>query len=85
MHHNFLFDLDQTLLDFHASEYKALGIVLRLMVCHFQKRYIWRLKSTTNLSGWNLKKEPSHDRNYSRRDFSTFLGSAKGMQLPLIR
>ena len=29
MHHNFLFDLDQTLLDFHASEYKALGIVLQ--------------------------------------------------------
>ena len=28
MHHNFLFDLDQTLLDFHASEEKALGIVL---------------------------------------------------------
>lgn len=30
MHHNFLFDLDQTLLDFHASEYKALGLVLKL-------------------------------------------------------
>lgn len=29
MHHNFLFDLDQTLLDFHASEYIALGVVLR--------------------------------------------------------
>ena len=29
MHRNFLFDLDQTLLDFHATEYKALGIVLR--------------------------------------------------------
>ena len=28
MRRNFLFDLDQTLLDFHASEYKALGIVL---------------------------------------------------------
>lgn len=28
MHRNFLFDLDQTLLDFHASEYKALKIVL---------------------------------------------------------
>ena len=27
-HHNFLFDLDQTLLDFHASEYKALKLVL---------------------------------------------------------
>ena len=29
MRRNFLFDLDQTLLNFHASEYKALGIVLR--------------------------------------------------------
>ena len=29
MHFNFLFDLDQTLLNFHASEYKALEIVLR--------------------------------------------------------
>ena len=29
MHRNFLFDPDQTLLDFHASEYKAPGIVLR--------------------------------------------------------
>ena len=26
MHHIFLFDLDQTLLNFHASEYKTLGI-----------------------------------------------------------
>lgn len=29
VHHNLLFDLDQTLLDFHASEHKALEIVLR--------------------------------------------------------
>ena len=29
MYHYFLFDLDQTLLDFHASEQKALGIVLQ--------------------------------------------------------
>lgn len=28
MRRNFLFDLDQTLLDFHASEYKALSLVL---------------------------------------------------------
>ena len=28
MHKNFLFDLDQTLLDFHASEHKALEIVI---------------------------------------------------------
>ncbi len=29
MHHNFLFDLDQTLLDFHASEKVALELVLK--------------------------------------------------------
>ena len=29
MNRNFLFDLDQTLLDFHASEKKALEIVLK--------------------------------------------------------
>lgn len=29
MHHNFLFDLDQTLLDFHASERIALEIVIK--------------------------------------------------------
>ena len=29
MHHNFLFDLDQTILDFHATEKKALEIVAR--------------------------------------------------------
>ena len=29
MHRNYLFDLDQTLLDFHASEHKALEIVLK--------------------------------------------------------
>ena len=29
MHHNFLFDLDQTLLDFHASERKALELVVK--------------------------------------------------------
>ncbi|MCR5105912.1 MAG: hypothetical protein K6B68_15880 [Eubacterium sp.] len=28
MYHNFLFDLDQTLLDFHASERKALEMVI---------------------------------------------------------
>lgn len=36
MYKNFLFDLDQALLDFHASEYKALGIVLaesRILRC----------------------------------------------------
>lgn len=35
MHNNILFDLDQTLLDFHASEKKALGIVLRANGCDY--------------------------------------------------
>ena len=35
MLHNFLFDINQTLLEFHASEYKALGIVLRLLGLSF--------------------------------------------------
>lgn len=35
MHFNFLFDLDQTLLDFHASEHKALKIVLEENGFHY--------------------------------------------------
>ncbi len=35
MKHNYLFDLDQTLLDFHASEHKALEIVLTAHGLHY--------------------------------------------------
>ncbi len=35
MHHNFLFDLDQTLLDFHASEYIGLKQVITANGCEF--------------------------------------------------
>lgn len=37
MHNNFLFDLDQTLLDFHASERKALEIVIKANGLGFQE------------------------------------------------
>ena len=51
MHHNFLFDLDQTLLDFHASEYKALGIVLRASGLSFSDE-IYRAFKAYNKSLW---------------------------------
>lgn len=51
MHHNFLFDLDQTLLDFHASEYKALGIVLRASGLSFSDE-IYRAFKAYNQSLW---------------------------------
>ena len=50
-HHNFLFDLDQTLLDFHASEYKALGIVLRANGLSFSDE-IYRAFKAYNQSLW---------------------------------
>ncbi len=51
MHRNFLFDLDQTLLDFHASEYKALGIVLRANGLAFSDE-IYRAFKAYNESLW---------------------------------
>ena len=51
MHYNFLFDLDQTLLDFHASEYKALGIVLRANELSFSDE-IYQAFKVYNQSLW---------------------------------
>ena len=51
MHHNFLFDLDQTLLDFHASEYKALGLVLTRNGLSFSEE-IYQAFKATNKSLW---------------------------------
>ena len=45
MHHNFLFDLDQTLLDFHASEHKALGIVLKANGLSFSEKIYQAFKA----------------------------------------
>ena len=51
MHHNFLFDLDQTLLDFHASEQIALSIVLRKNGLPFSDE-IYRSFKAVNKSLW---------------------------------
>ena len=51
MRRNFLFDLDQTLLDFHASEYKALGIVLTRNGLSFSDE-IYRAFREYNKSLW---------------------------------
>ena len=52
MHCNFLFDLDQTLLDFHASERKALEIVLRTNGLSFSEN-IYRSFKDYNKSLWS--------------------------------
>ncbi len=51
MHHNFLFDLDQTLLDFHASEYKALMTVLKANGLSFSDE-IYQAFKAYNKSLW---------------------------------
>ncbi len=51
MHHSFLFDPDQTLPDFHASEYKALGIVLGANGLSFSDE-IYRAFKAYNKSLW---------------------------------
>ena len=51
MHYNFLFDLDETLLDFHASENKALGIVLESNGLSFSDE-IYRAFKEYNKSLW---------------------------------
>ena len=58
VHHNFLFDLDQTLLDFHASEYKALGIVLKANGLSFTDE-IYHAFKAYNQSLW-LELEKGH-------------------------
>ena len=59
MHHNFIFDLDQTLLDFHASEYKALRIVLEANGLPFSDE-IYTVFKAFNKSHliWNKTKIP---------------------------
>lgn len=51
MHHNFLFDLDQTLLDFHASERKALEIVITASGLMFTEE-TYKLFKEKNKSLW---------------------------------
>ena len=51
MHHNFLFDLDQTLLDFHATEHKALGVVLQANGLSFSDE-IYQAFKAYNKSLW---------------------------------
>ena len=51
MHHNFLFDLDQTLLDFHASERKALEIVITASGLKFTEE-TYKLFKEKNKSLW---------------------------------
>ena len=85
MHHNFLFDLDQTLLDFHASERKALGMVLRGNGLSFSEE-IYQAFKACNKSLWlELEKAPSPGRNSLRSGFCMFSACAGKRQADLIR
>ena len=50
MHRNLLFDLDQTLLDFHASERKALEIVVTRNGLKFTEEAYVRFKLSATQS-----------------------------------
>ena len=83
MHHNFLFDLDQTLLDFHASEYKALGIVLNENGLSFSDE-IYRAFKAYNKSLWlelekgNISRTELFTRRF-RDVFSRCEGDSSGL------
>lgn len=73
MHNNFLFDLDQTLLDFHASEYKALGIVLRRSGLSFSDE-IYQAFKAYNKSLWQELEKGAISRTelFTRRFLDVF-------------
>ena len=56
MHHNFLFDLDQTLLDFHASERKALESVILSNGLRFTEECYEHFKEKNNSLWLELEK-----------------------------
>lgn len=75
MHHNFLFDLDQTLLDFHASEYRSLGIVMRARALPFTDE-IYRFFSDCNKALWlELEKGNLTKQELFARRFRALLNS----------
>ena len=84
MHRNSLFDLDQTLLDFQASEYIALRIVLMKNGLSFTDE-IYQAFKEFNKSLWlELEKGPLQERNFSLNDLSISLGSAREIHQDLI-
>ena len=73
MHRNFLFDLDQTLLDFHASEYKALGIVLRENGLPFSEAIYQHFKAYNRSLWLELEKGKLRQDELVIRRFEDFL------------
>lgn len=78
MHHNFLFDLDQTLLDFHASERKAFEIVLNDSGLEFtEETYV--LFKEKNKSLWlELEKGTISRNELFKTRFEYVFGICKG-------
>ena len=88
LHHNFLFDLDQTLLDFHASERKALEIILRSNGLSFSEEICQAFKEYNKTLWLELEKgritRPELFMKRFRYVFSQCEGNSAGLD-PLIR
>ena len=80
MHHNLLFDLDQTLLDFHASEHIALKIIMERNHLVFKEEYYHFFKQSTNHFGLSLKKVIFQKMSYLREDSNDCLRNADVIQ-----
>ena len=83
MHNNFLFDLDQTLLDFHATEHKALEIVCQNHSLEYSDALYDEFKKY-NKSLWLLleKGEITRTELFSRR-FSFVISRGNGSALSI--
>ena len=77
----FLFDLDQTLLNFHASEEKALEI--KAKISESDSSVISKI--TTSPFGWNWKKESYREQICSSSGLLILLRSVKVSPWDLIR
>ena len=87
MHHNFLFDLDQTLLDFHASERKALEIVITSCGLRFTEDCYNHFKQYNKFLWLELEKGTiSRKELFFRRftDIFEFCGGGPSLPDPLV-
>ena len=78
MHHNFLFDLDQTLLNFHASERKALGIVITKYGMEFSEDCYTHFKQYNKSLWLELEKGTITRKELFTKRFSDIIGYCGG-------
>lgn len=83
MPYNFLFDLDQTLLDFHASEKKALEIISAKYGLDFSEDAYNHFKAYNKSLWLELEKGSISRQELFRKRFSDFLAMSGGERAKL--